>query len=80
MALRLKRRGDKALERALVGADPDDDDDERWSGHHDDDTVQEHGEAGNAKESRGSELVTPTTTITQLHRREVAETQEEDEF
>lgn len=40
MALRLKKRGERALERALVVADPDSDD---GKGTKDDDTVQEHG-------------------------------------
>jgi len=43
MALRLKKRGDRALERALVVADPDSDD---GKGAKDDDTVQEHGNPG----------------------------------
>jgi len=60
MALRLKKRGEKALERALVGADPDDE------------TVQDHGELS-MKEKRESDLLTPTATMTQLHRREIAE-------
>ena len=41
MALRLKKRGERALERALVVADPDSDD---GKGAKDDDTVQEHGD------------------------------------
>lgn len=40
MTLRLKKRGDRALERALVVADPDSDD---GKGVKDDETVQEHG-------------------------------------
>lgn len=40
MALRLKKRGERALERALVVADPDSDD---GKGAKDDDTIQEHG-------------------------------------
>ena len=71
MALRLKKRGEKALERALVGADPDDEE-PRWNGQHDDETVQDHGELS-MKEKRESDLLTPTATMTQLHRREIAE-------
>ena len=40
MALRLKKRGERALERALVVADPDSDD---GKGARDDETVHEHG-------------------------------------
>ncbi|KAF9647320.1 hypothetical protein BDM02DRAFT_2709294 [Thelephora ganbajun] len=39
-ALRLKKRGERALERALVVADPDSDD---GKGARDDETIQEHG-------------------------------------
>jgi len=39
MALRLKKRGERALERALVVADPDSDD---GKGLRDDETVHEH--------------------------------------
>lgn len=40
MALRLKKRGERALEHALVGADPDSDD---GKGVRDDETIHEHG-------------------------------------
>lgn len=40
MALRLKKRGERALERALVVADPDSDD---GKGVRDDETIHEHG-------------------------------------
>ena len=40
MTLRLKKRGERALERALVVADPDSDD---GKGARDDETVQDHG-------------------------------------
>ena len=57
MALRLKKRGDRALERALVVADPDSDDGKE--GTKDDDTVQEHGDSN--------------TRFATLHRRESAQ-------
>jgi PH and SEC7 domain-containing protein len=71
MALRLKKRGEKALERALVGADPDDDE-PQWNSQHDDETVQDHGRI-RVKEKRESDLITPTVTLTGLHRRGLAE-------
>lgn len=40
MDLRLQKRGERALERALVVADPDSDD---GKGVRDDETVHEHG-------------------------------------
>lgn len=59
MALRLKKRGERALEHALVVADPDSDD---GKGARDDETVHEH-------EGRDR----PNTRFATLHRRETAQ-------
>jgi len=72
MTLRLKKRGEKALERAL---EPEDDDDEvssptvgRWKGYPDEDTIEE------AEEPRSPAAHQQTTPQQQqLHRRETAD-------
>jgi PH/SEC7 domain-containing protein len=73
MALRLKKRGEKALERALR---KDDDDERLWTVHPDDETVQDHGEL--PRDRSESDLITPTATLTRLHHREVAQGGEDD--
>ncbi len=83
MALRLKKRGDKALERALVVASPDLDGDERdaagtagtgavgkgkWKGHPEEDTIEEGEEPPSTAGLHGP------GSRRHSHRREVAET------
>ncbi|KAL0956601.1 hypothetical protein HGRIS_002738 [Hohenbuehelia grisea] len=62
MSLRLKKRGEKALERALNGVTPDDDDEKgKWKGP-DDDPIPEDDEPP-----------TPSATATRFHRRAIPE-------
>lgn len=75
MALRLKKRGEKALERALVVASPTDEElpgnpvKGRWKGQPDEDTIEEGDEP---PASAG-----PEPSPVHKHRRELAETGEE---
>jgi len=67
MSLRLKRRGDKALERALVVADPEDDEGSpsksRWKGRPEEDDIPEGEEPP---------LTPSLTKLNSKHRREIA--------
>ncbi|KAI0081910.1 hypothetical protein K474DRAFT_1655788 [Panus rudis PR-1116 ss-1] len=79
MALRLKKRGEKALERALVAASPSSDDGPtlskgKWRGHPSGETIEE-GEEPPA--SAG--LPGPSPNRSQFHRREVAEVDDDDD-
>lgn len=81
MALRLKKRGEKALERALVVASPNEDGDEldsaettgtvgkgKWKGHPEEDTIEEGEEHPPTAGLHGP------GSKRHSHRREVAET------
>ncbi|KAI0930571.1 hypothetical protein AcV5_007248 [Taiwanofungus camphoratus] len=75
MSLRLKKRGEKALERALVVASPTEDELQdtgakgRWKGHPDEETIEETEEP---PASAG-----PEPSPVRQHRRELAETGED---
>lgn len=74
MSLRLKKRGEKALERALAaGASPDEDDEKpesakaKWKGQPEPETIEE------SEEPPPSARLDPSPIRSQFHRRELAD-------
>ena len=77
MSLRLKKRGEKALEKALVTSSPSPDDaagpKARWKGQPDEDTIEE------SEEPPPSAGILPSPVRMQHHRREIAQAGADDD-
>ena len=77
MSLRLKKRGEKALEKALVSSSPRADETAgtkpRWKGQPDEDTIEE------SEEPPPSAGILPSPARTKHHRREIAQAGADDD-
>ncbi|TBU55815.1 hypothetical protein BD310DRAFT_824986 [Dichomitus squalens] len=77
MSLRLRKRGEKALEKALVTSSPSPDDaagpKARWKGQPDEDTIEE------SEEPPPSAGIVPSPVRMQHHRREIAQVGADDD-